>query len=49
MNTRVNKLSIDNEEAQKVIATVSYGHGFHFLNAIGMYTGETTVKELKHE
>ncbi len=42
MKTRVNKPSIDIEEAQ-VLANVTCGHGFHFLNGMGLYTGETTV------
>jgi hypothetical protein len=41
--TKVDKQNIGKEEAQRILGTVTYDHGFHFFTGIGKYTGETAV------
>jgi hypothetical protein len=39
----LNKSVITKLTAEKILATVPYGNGFHFFESIGQYTGETAV------
>ena len=39
----LNKSVITKLTAEKILATVPYGNGFHFFESIGRYTGETAV------
>ncbi|HYA77731.1 MAG TPA: DUF5752 family protein [Verrucomicrobiae bacterium] len=41
--TKIENPPIGKEEAQRILATVTYDHGFHFFSGIGKYTGETAV------
>jgi len=41
--TKIENPPIGKEEAQRILATVTDDHGFHFFSGIGKYTGETAV------
>jgi hypothetical protein len=42
-STKAKKASLTKSEAQKILGSLPYEHGFHFFSGIGRYTGETAV------
>jgi hypothetical protein len=41
--SKSDKHSIGKAEAQRILSTLPYEHGFHFFTDVGKYTGETAV------
>ncbi len=37
------KRALTKSEAQKILGSVPYEHGFHFFSYVGRYTGETAI------